>query len=118
MLKGVKAVKKSLNNHPQLTVATKIITTFSKLILLLNNFIFTSTNYLQTKGCAVGTICAPSYDNRFVGHFERKLIYPFMKGFSLIYLRIIDDIFFVWTGNQQDLIKFLNELNKTQIHLM
>ena len=44
-------------------------------------------------------------------HFEKELIYPFIKEFSLIYLRFIDDIFFIWTGNKKDLMKFLNELN-------
>ena len=44
-------------------------------------------------------------------HFEIKLFYPFIKGFSLIYLRFIDDIFFIWPGNKKDLMKFLNELN-------
>ena len=34
-----------------------------------------------------------------------------MKGFSVIYLRFIDDIFFVWTSNKKDLMKFLNKLN-------
>ena len=43
-------------------------------------------------------------------HFEKNLIYPFIKGFSLIYLRFIDDIFFIWPGNKKDLMKFLNEL--------
>ena len=43
--------------------------------------------------------------------FEKKLIYPFIKWFSLIYLRFIDDIFFIWTGNKKDLIKFLNARN-------
>ena len=44
-------------------------------------------------------------------HFEKILIYPYIKEFSLIYLRFIDDIFFIWTGNKKDLMKFLNELN-------
>ena len=60
---GIKAAKKSLDNHPKRIVATKGITTFLALILTLNNFIFNSANYLQTKGCAMGTICAPSYAN-------------------------------------------------------
>ena len=47
----------------------------------------------------------------FMDHFLKKLIYPFIKGFSLIYLRFIDDIFLIWTGNKKDLVKFLNELN-------
>ena len=59
----------------------------------------------------MGTICAPSYTNIFMDLFEKKLIYPFIKGFSLIYLKFIDKTFFIWTGNKKDLMKLLNELN-------
>ena len=59
----------------------------------------------------MGAICAPSYANIFMDHFKRKLIYPFIKTFSLIYLRFIDYIFFIWTGSKADLEKFVNELN-------
>ena len=38
-------------------------------------------------------------------------MYPFIKGFSLIYLRFIDLMFFIRTGKKKDLLKFLNELN-------
>ena len=40
-------------------------------------------------------------------HFEKRLTYPFIKGFSLIYL-----IFFIWTDNKKDLMKVLNKLNR------
>ena len=66
----------------QRTVPTKLITTFLFLILTLDNFIFNSTNYLETKGCTMG---------------------------------LIDDIFFIWTANKKDLIKFLNKLNTKSI---
>ena len=56
------------------------------------------------------TICPPFWTN-FTDHFENKFIYPFIKRASLVYLRFIDDIFFIWTGNKKDLMKFLNELN-------
>ena len=56
------------------------------------------------------TLCTPSYANIFMDHFERKFIYPFIKTFLLIYLRFIDDIFFMWTGSKSDLEKVLNEL--------
>ena len=59
----------------------------------------------------MGTICAPSYAIIFMDHFEKKLIYSFIKGFLLICLRFTDDIFFIWTGNKKDLMKFLDELN-------
>ena len=108
---GIKSVKKSLENYSKRNASTKAITTFLALILTLNNFIFNCKNYLQIKGCAMGTICAPSYGNIFMDHFERKFIYPFIKTFSLLYLRFIDDIFFIWTGSKTDLQKVLNELN-------
>ena len=68
-----KGCKKSLDNHPKQAVVTKVITTFLALILTLSNFIFNSNNYRHTKGCAMGTICAPSYSNIFMDHFEKKL---------------------------------------------
>ena len=67
---------------------------------------------LQIKGCARGMICAPSYANIFMDHFEKKYIYPLLQGLSLIYLRFIDDIFFIWTGTKEQLTNCLNNLNK------
>ena len=56
-------------------------------------------------------ICALSYANMFMDYFEKKPIYPFIKGLSLTYPRFIGDIFSLLTGNKKDLVKFLNELN-------
>ena len=62
-VEGIKSVKTSLGKYSKRTVSTKVITTFLALILTLNNFIFNCKIYLQIKGCAMGTICAPSYAN-------------------------------------------------------
>ena len=62
----------------------------------------------------MGTIGAPSYVNIFMDHFERKFIHPFIKTFSVMYLRFSDDIFFIWTVSKTDLENLLNELNKEQ----
>ena len=59
----------------------------------------------------MGTICSPSYANIFMEHFERRFICPFIKTFSLICFKFIDDIFFIWTGSKTDVENFLNELN-------
>ena len=37
--------------------------------------------------------------------------------FSLSYLRLIDDIFFIWTGAKDQLITFLTDLNTKQISI-
>ena len=40
-----------------------------------------------------------------------------MKTFSLIYLRFIDNIFFIWTSNKSDLENFLNKLNAKHLSI-
>ena len=45
------------------------------------------------------------------GPLRKKLIFPFIKKFSLICLRFLDDIFFIWTGSKPKLENFLKELN-------
>ena len=57
------------------------------------------------------SISALSYDNIFMDHFERKYISLFLQGISLSSLGFIDDIFSVWTGSKEQLIRNLGELN-------
>ena len=64
---GISAVTRAFDNYSNKTTTTKVITTFLALILTLNNFVFDCIHYLQTKGCAMGTICAPTYANNFQG---------------------------------------------------
>ena len=84
---GISAVKAAYQSYPEKSVATKIIITFLALILTLNNFIFNCKNYLQIRGCAMGTACAPSYANIFMARFEEKHIYSIIKGKVDLYLR-------------------------------
>ena len=79
------------DNHPNKTVATKVIKTFLSLILTLKNFVFNSIKYLQIMGCAMDTICAPAYANIFMAQFQKQHIYPYIKNKSILYLRYIED---------------------------
>ena len=104
---GIKAVREAYDNHPNKTVATKVIITFLSLILTLNNFVFNSINYLHIMGCAMGTICALAFANILMAQFEKQHIYPYIKNKSILYLRYIDDICMIWTGTKQELLIFL-----------
>ena len=73
---------------------------------------FKSKLYLQIKGCAMDTICAPAYANIFMAEFEQKFIYPLIKDKSILFLRYSDDIFMVWTKSEKQLTDFMNELNQ------
>ena len=72
---GIQTVRNALNASAT-RLPTRIITTLLFLILTLNNFLFNGIHYLQRMGCTMGTKCAPSYANLFMGMFEELYIYP------------------------------------------
>ena len=62
----------------------------------------------------MGSICAPSYPNKFMAEFEKRYIYPYITNKVKVFLRYIDDIFIIWTGNLTQLKNFLKDLNNQQ----
>ena len=71
---GMKNFKRKLRkSKPYISI--KVILTFLKLILTLYNVVFNSINYVQKKCCAMGTKCAPSCADIFIGWFEEKFIF-------------------------------------------
>ena len=112
---GLDAVKLTLNepmNKNSLKASPIVILELLKLTLTCNNFEFNCKHFLQIKGCAMGTICAPSYANIFMGIFQKQYIYPFIESNTKLYLRYIDDIFILWTSTRQQFENFISELNQ------
>ena len=66
---SIEAVREKLNTQTDKSIAKTVIIKFLFLLLALKHFIFNSINYLEIKGCAMGTICAPSYGN-IMNQFE------------------------------------------------
>ena len=66
---GIQAAREALNGSSS-RIPTRVITTFLFLILTLNNFIFNGLNFIQIIGCAIGTKCAPTYANIFMGNLK------------------------------------------------
>ena len=60
----------------------------------------------------MGTKCAPSYANIFMGWFEEKFIFPLLTNLSDFYLRFIDDIFLIWNGTKTEFDNFLKKINE------
>ena len=114
---GIAATKKRYDNYIHKTLPTKIIATFLALILTLINFVFNSNFYLQIKGCAMGTICAPAYANIFMAEIEQKYIYPLIKDKSIIFLRYKCDTFMVWTKSEKQVKDFMSELNQKHLSI-
>ena len=76
-----------------------IVITFLTLILTLN-FVFVL--YPNKRMCN-GKKYVPTYANLFLREFAEKGIYDLIKEKKKKYLRIIDDIFLVWTASEQEL---------------
>ena len=97
---GIEAVKQKLKKSKP-SISIKVILTFLKLILTLNNFVFNGINYRQKKVYAMG-----SYPNIFMGWFEEKFIFPLLTNFSNFNLRFVDDIFLIWNGTKTEFDDF------------
>lgn len=81
-------------------------------ILHHNFFIFKDRYYLQIRGTAMGATCAPA--KLFLGMWEREHIQMDCNddnGQVLLWLRFIDDFFFIWQGTLVDLHDFISYLN-------
>ena len=77
--------------------------------MTLNNFVFNGIDYLQEKGCAMGTKGAPSYANIFMGWFEKKFMFELLTNLSNFHLRLIDDIFLIWNVTKTEFDDFLKK---------
>ena len=79
--------------------------------ILKNNFFEFETKIIQQiSRTAIGTTSAPPYVCLFMDRIENdfvdsEIVKPWL------YLRYIDDIFFIWTEGQNKLEGFLNRLN-------
>ena len=99
--------------------------------LLHNNcFQFLDEYYQQILGTAMGSKCAPPYACIYMGKFETSRLLPLSEAIRL-WKRFIDDIFFIFTGSEDELeklflkinnlhptIKFTFEYSKTKINYL
>ena len=108
---GLNAAARALEARTNRTVPTRVLIKFLSLVLNLNNFSFNDNNYIQTKGCAMGSKCSGSYADIFMGDFEAQHIYPRINGYHRGYTRFKDDIFLIWTGGEEALLNFFQEIN-------
>ncbi|XP_040188254.1 uncharacterized protein LOC120920313 [Rana temporaria] len=119
---GLEAIKRVLKQRP--TTDWKFnhfILTMLDFILQHNTFLFQGSHYLQVQGVAMGTCCAPSYANLYLGEWERE----FLLGESasmcaaniLVWQRYIDDIFIVWDGLENELQEMLRLMNINSFNL-
>ena len=81
-----------------------------RMILTMNTFEFNDEFYVQKHGTAIGTKMAPAYANLFMGRFEKQALEG-AKIKPYVWWRYRDDIFMIWTGNEDELREFIEYLN-------
>ena len=88
---------------------------FTEIVLKNNNFEFDGKHFVQKLGTVIGTRMAPLYANIFMYKLERQLVtQPQTKPHT--WWRYIDDIFIIWTEEEdslRDLIDYLNSAHRT-----
>ena len=77
------------------------------------NLEFNDNYYIQLHGTAVGICMAPAHVNLFMGDLEKRLLAQSpIKPF--IWWRYIDDIFMIWTHQEDKLKEFITHLNSSR----
>ena len=107
---GADACCKKLETRKNKTAPSNTLKSCILLILKSNNFRFGNTFHIQKKGTAMGTPMTANYANLFMDMFETSLRNDFHKQTGrepLIWLRFIDDIFFIRTDGEDSLKEFL-----------
>lgn len=103
-------VKNIFEKYPDPTRPDKHLIDLLKITLKNNDFHFNGKNYLQTCGAPMGKVYAPSLANIYMLDFDERA----MKGFKikpLFFFRYLDDVFFIWTGNLNELLEYELYLN-------
>lgn len=120
---GLTAIEYWMEKHPELLI-TRLSKNFvleSIKIILENNFFkFGEDIYLQNKGTAMGTKCAPVYATLTIGYLEENVLYDQVKrnisditGQYVLenWRRYLDDCYISWPFGLESLREFHNILN-------
>ena len=109
---GLEAIREALDRRENPGVATDTLVGLASLVLENNYFEFNDRFYRQKLGTAIGTKFAPAYANLFMTRLEERLL-DASADKPLVWMRFIDDVFFIWTHGEEKLKSFINHLNSS-----
>ena len=108
---GLETLRKQYDKFKDKVVPTEDIIKMANLVLKNNLFESDCKFYQQISGTATGTKFSPLYACIFMDFietefFKTRAIKPWLQK------RFIDAIFFIWTDSEENLNKFLKDLNE------
>lgn len=98
-----------IDNLPHLNLRSRTaIRNATKFILQNAYCTFNDKIYEQVNGMPMGTNAAVSLANLYMHHYveSKQGVQTWIESHALIFRRFIDDLFFIWTGNEEDLQTF------------
>ena len=107
---GLSTLKEALDKRLLKKIPTDDLIKMAELVLSNNFFEFNSDTFQQISGTAIGTKCAPPHACIYMDQAEQKFLATQIDQ-PLIWLRYIDDIFFIWTHGEKELEKFMSSFN-------
>ena len=107
---GLKALKNILDKRKNQDILTADLIKVTEFVLRNNYFEFNGKVKQQISVTAIGTKRAPTYACIYMDEFENEFL-SLRSGKLLVWLRYIDDIFFIWTHGEKKLHKFMEDLN-------
>lgn len=103
-------VENIFHKYPDPSRPDKHLMELLKITLKNNDFQFYGRNYLQICGTPMGKVYAPALANIYMLEFDEKAMNGF-KTKPLLFFRYLDDIFFIWKGNTDELLEYESYLN-------
>ena len=107
---GLEALRKALDNRKTKKISTDDLTRMAELVLENNYFGFNGKVQTQISWTTTDTKFVPSYTCILMDHVETEFL-EMQKHRPLVWFRYIDDVFFIWT-HDENLSIFLEDLNK------
>ena len=107
---GLIALKEALDKRLLKKIPTDDLIKMAEFVLSNNFFEFNSDTFQQISGTAIGTKFAPPYACIYMDQVEQKFLATQINQ-PLIWLRYIDDIFFIWTHGEKELEKCMSSFN-------
>ena len=109
-IEGLQAMKNVLSFNREEDPLPWVTQRLAAIVLNNNIFKFKDKYYLQKSGTAMGTRMAPSYAIIYMASVEEDLLARAILKPSM-WIRYIDDIFFIWKHGEEELKRFVEFLN-------
>ena len=103
---GLIALKEALDKSLSKKIPTDDLIKMAEFVLSNNFFEFNSVTFQQISVTAIGNTFAPPYACIYMDQVEQKFLAAQINQ-PLIWLRYIEDIFFIWTHGEKELEKFM-----------